>query len=170
MARPSALESLCRELPSNIWVHAQSSWSDDLLWCPLISFDEDRKRIGFLENCQWCWSSERDEGSWVYSLEGGESIGILPLLEASPNSVANRLVEVCARTTVSPTDILAALPLERLTEVALQTHSDHWATCAIEWISALGPTRVVNQLTAASNDPRLDQRIRHRLRKLAAAS
>jgi hypothetical protein len=96
------------------------------------------------------------------------AIGALPLMESLPHAVVSQLQEVARQTNVPSDDILAALPLARLIEVALETHSNYWISRAIDWVEMLGPGHISPQLGAAAEDRRLDQRTRHRLRKLAS--
>jgi hypothetical protein len=104
----------------------------------------------------------------LYPVTTEAAIGTLPLLESPPHAVVSRLQEVVRQTSVPSDDLLAALPLARLIEVALGTHSNYWISRAIDWVEMLGPGHISPQLAAAAEDRRLDQRTRHRLRRLVS--
>jgi hypothetical protein len=145
------------------WREAETPTSDQVVWRPLVDFDEGKKWLGIAEDAGWYWSSDKD--GLLRPLRGPEGIGLLPILELSPEGVLDRLAEQLGDITWVRKDLRTLLPIERLTELALQTHSDYWVERSLEWIEVFGADRVVDQLPDAANDRRLSQGIRHRLQR-----
>jgi hypothetical protein len=168
MDKASVLEALRKQLRSTLGSTAEPPPPKKLVWYSLISFDESRKWLGFADDYEWYWSRKQHGHTMLYPMTTEAAIGALPLLESPPHAVVSRLQEVVRQTSVPSDDLLAALPLARLIDVALGTHSNYWISRAIDWVEVLGPGHISPQLAAAAEDRRLDQRTRHRLRKLAS--
>jgi len=164
----SVMETLRRYLRGKSGSAAEVPSQKELVWYPLIPFDENRKWLGFADDNKWYWSSEQHGRTMLYPVDTDAAIGALPLLESPPHYVVSRLQEVVRRASVSQDDLLAALPLARLIDVALGTRSNYWISNAIDWVELLGPGHMSRQLAVAAEDRQLDQRTRHRLRKLVS--
>jgi hypothetical protein len=153
------------ESSRELWREAETSTSEQVVWRPLVAFDEGKKWLGMAEDAGWYWSSNKDGSSGLHPLVGPEGVGSLPILESSPQGVIDRLAEELGDIAWRRRDLGALLPLERLTELALQTHSDYWVERSLDWIDVFGTDRVGDQLPAAAMDRRLSQGIRHRLQR-----
>jgi hypothetical protein len=168
MDEASVMEDLRRYLRGKSGSAAEAASPKELVWYPLMPFDENRKWLGFANDNKWYWSGERHGRTMLYPVTTEAAIGALPLLESPPHAVVSRLQEVTRRTSVTSDDLLAALPLARLIDVALETRSNYWISHAIDWAEMLGPDRLSTQLAAAAEDRQIDQRTRHRIRKLVS--
>lgn len=168
----TASPDLIGSIPADAWrrVPAALDEKTDVEWCPVVEFKLD-KGLGVARTGEWVWGvlTERPR---VYPLSGESAVGVLPLLEKPLEEVRAAAALTAQRLNLPAEEILAGLPVEAVLRTALAYQgSDHWVELASAWLEMLPPqVALADELDAAWRDNRLNQRLRHRLRKMARSA